>query len=232
MPTSSRQPFALILASASPSRRRLLEQARIPCRVQVSGFDEDSLPRGMEPAPLVTALARGKAEAVLDRLPHPGPLVLGCDSVLAFQGIIQGKPTYPDDAIRRWQAMAGKEGVLYTGHCLLDSGLERACHGAVVTRIRFAAVDEVTIQHYVATGEPLGCAGAFALEGRGCLLIDAIEGCVSNVMGLSLPWLRRHLVAWGVDLAALWSAGRTDQDGADKGETNRDGARSGIPPVG
>ncbi len=204
MPSSSQHPFALILASASPSRRRLLEQARIPFHVQVSGFDEDSLPGKMEPGQLVTALARGKAGAVVERLPQPGPLVLGCDSVLVFQGVTQGKPTSADDAIRRWRALAGQRGALYTGHCLLDSGLERACEGAVVTRIQFAAVDEATIQHYVATGEPLGCAGAFALEGRGGLLIDAIDGCASNVMGLSLPWLRHHLVAWGFSVAALW----------------------------
>ena len=205
MTTSSQQPFALILASASPSRRRLLEQAQIPCQVQVSDFDEDSFPKTMEPSQLVTALAQGKAKAVLGRLPHPGPLVLGCDSVLVFQGAIQGKPTSPDEAIHRWRALAGKKGELYTGHCLLDSGLKRACHGVVATQIWFATVDETTIKHYVATGEPLGCAGAFALEGRGGLLIEAIEGCVSNVMGLSLPWLRHHLMAWGFNLAALWS---------------------------
>ncbi len=207
MPSSSQHPFALILASASPSRRRLLEQARIPFHVQVSGFDEDSLPRKMEPGQLVTALARGKAGAVVERLPQPGPLVLGCDSVLVFQGVTQGKPTSADEAIRRWRALAGQRGELYTGHCLLDSSLERACEGAVVTRIQFAAVDEAAIQHYVATGEPLGCAGAFALEGRGGLLIDAIDGCASNVMGLSLPWLRHHLVAWGFSVAALWGMG-------------------------
>ena len=207
MAPSSQQPFPLILASASPSRRRLLEQARIPCQVKVSGFDEDSLPRTMEPGRLVTALAQGKARAVLERLPQPGPLVLGCDSVLVFQGAVQGKPTSPEEAIQRWQDLAGKKGALYTGHSLLDSGLERACHGAVVTRIRFAPVDDATITHYVATGEPLGCAGAFALEGRGGLLIDAIEGCASNVMGLSLPWLRDRLVGWGFSLAALWGMG-------------------------
>ena len=161
----------------------------------------------MEPGQLVTALARGKAGAVVERLPQPGPLVLGCDSVLVFQGAVQGKPTSADEAIQRWRDLAGKRGALYTGHCLLDSGLERACQGAVVTRIRFAPVDDETITHYVATGEPLGCAGAFALEGRGGLLIDAIEGCASNVMGLSLPWLRHHLGAWGVSLAARWGMG-------------------------
>ena len=207
MSPSSRHPFALILASASPSRRRLLEQARIPFHVQVSGFDEDNLPRTMEPGQLVTALARGKAKTVVERLPKPGPLVLGCDSVLVFRGVTQGKPTSANEAIHRWRALAGKRGALYTGHCLLDSGRERACQGAVVTWIRFAAVDEATIQHYVATGEPLGCAGAFALEGRAGLLIDAIEGCASNVMGLSLPWLRRHLTGWGFDIAALWEVG-------------------------
>ena len=158
----------------------------------------------MEPGELVTALAQGKARAVAERLPHPGPLVLGCDSVLVFQGVTQGKPTSPDDAIQRWRALAGQKGALYTGHHLLDTGRERASEGAVVTQIQFAPVDEATIQHYVATGEPLGCAGAFAMEGRGGLLIDAIEGCTSNVMGLSLPWLRHHLVAWGFSMAELW----------------------------
>ncbi|MXX09646.1 MAG: septum formation inhibitor Maf [Synechococcus sp. SB0673_bin_10] len=205
MSPSSQHPFPLILASASPSRRRLLEQAHIPCQVKVSGFDEDRLPGSMEPGRLVTALAQGKAGTVLERLPHPGPLVLGCDSVLVFRGAIQGKPTSADEAIQRWRVLAGREGALYTGHCLLDSGLERSCHGEVVTRVRFASVDDATIEHYVATGEPLGCAGAFALEGRGGLLIDAIEGCASNVMGLSLPWLRHRLVEWGFSLAALWS---------------------------
>lgn len=211
MSPSSQRPFELILASASPSRRRLLEQARIPFQVQVSGFDEDSLPKTMEPGPLVTALAQGKAGTVLERLSHHGALVLGCDSVLVFQGAIQGKPTSPDEAIHRWRAMAGKRGALYTGHCLLDRRLERACHGAVVTKLQFGAVDEATINHYVATGEPLGCAGAFALEGRGGLLIDTIEGCASNVMGLSLPWLRRQLVAWGFSLSALWSLDANDK---------------------
>lgn len=217
MPPSSQYPFALILASASPSRRRLLEQARIPFHVQVSGFDEDRLPRTMEPGQLVTALARGKAGRVVERLLHPGPLVLGCDSVLVFQGATQGKPASPDEAVHRWRALAGRRGALYTGHCLVDTGVERSCHGIVVTQIQFAPVDEATIRHYVATGEPLGCAGAFALEGRGGLLIDAIQGCASNVMGLSLPWLRRQLVAWGFSLTALWSLDASDEKPPERG---------------
>ncbi len=205
MASSSPQPFSLILASASPARRLLLERAHIPFQVRVSGFAEDHLPRTMEPDQLVTALAQGKARTVLEHLEQPGPLVLGCDSVLVFQGTIQGKPSSAEEAVHRWQALAGHSGELYTGHCLLDSGLERSCRGAVVTQLQFAPVDKHTIQHYVATGEPLGCAGAFALEGRGGLLIEAIEGCASNVMGLSLPWLRRHLAGWGFNVAALWS---------------------------
>ena len=196
-------PFELILASASPSRHRLLENAGIPHRVQVSGFDEDSV-AATSAEQLVKALAYGKAATVCGQLACRGPLVLGCDSLLVFEGKILGKASSKEEAIRRWQAMAGGVGELHTGHCLLDSSSDVCCCDDVVTRVNFAAVDPETIQSYVESGEPLGSAGGFTLEGRGGLLVDAVEGCTSNVIGLSLPWLRRNLPAVGVTLSQLW----------------------------
>jgi septum formation protein len=214
----------LLLASASTARRRLLVQAAIPHRSRISGVDEENI-HDPEPSRLVQLLARAKAEAVAkaEALANAAAgtqagagantgafanalsletgaelagcsAVLGCDSLLVFDGQVFGKPRDAQEARERWQRMAGHWGDLHTGHCLV------VAHGplrleTVTTRVHFAAVDEATIAGYVASGEPLACAGGFALEGRGGLLVERIEGCYSNVIGLSLPLLRRWLAA-------------------------------------
>ena len=190
----------LLLASASPARRRLLEQARIPHHVQVSGVDEDAITAD-DPVQLVQALAEAKADAVHRQLVDAHQLVglsgvLGCDSVLAFRGEVFGKPADADEAMARWQQMAGGWGELHTGHCLLTEGCGAglpAQSATITTRVQFASLSDAQIAAYVATGEPLQCAGAFALEGVGGLVVERIEGCFSNVIGLSLPLLRRWL---------------------------------------
>jgi len=191
----------LLLASASPARRRLLQQAAIAHRVQVSGVDEQAI-QHPEPAELVLLLAQAKARAVRRLLDQPSDvdisLVLGCDSVLVYGGEVFGKPNNAAEAIERWRLMAGGWGELHTGHCLL-AGPGAAAAGpaerlrTVSTRVQFAPLSELEIANYVASGEPLQCAGGFALEGRGGALVERIEGCFSNVIGLSLPLLRRWL---------------------------------------
>ena len=192
----------LLLASASPSRRRLLEQAAIPHRVQVSGVDEDAI-QNPNPLQLVQELAAAKAKAVQQILLNekllnekplnlPGLGILACDSMFEFKGEIFGKPKDAADAIQRWRCMAGGWGMLHTGHCWLPNGGGE--HRAIVsTKVQFSAVTEAEIIAYIATGEPLQCAGCFAVEGRGGLMIERIEGCISNVIGLSLPLLRSWL---------------------------------------
>jgi len=203
----------LLLASASPARRRLLQQAAIPHRVLVSGVDEDSI-HDPDPQRLVQLLAQAKAKAVCAGLDDALiRWVLGCDSVLVFEGEVFGKPANAAEAIDRWRRMAGGWAELHTGHCLLTG--PAAAGGStdgrpiaerltaerltterlttVTTRVQFAALGERAIEAYVSTGEPLQCAGGFALEGRGGALVERIEGCVSNVIGLSLPLLRRWL---------------------------------------
>jgi septum formation protein len=115
--------------------------------------------------------------------------VLGCDSVLSFEGEVFGKPKDEQEAIVRWQRMAGGCGELLTGHCLIPT------HGktklsCVRTEVHFASLGPADIAAYVATGEPMQCAGGFALEARGGCYITGLNGCYSNVIGLSLPWLR------------------------------------------
>ncbi|MCS5698849.1 Maf family nucleotide pyrophosphatase [Cyanobium sp. FGCU-52] len=190
----------LLLASASQARRRLLEQAAIPHGVRVSGVDEATI-SDPDPARLALRLAEAKAMAVAGgcRPGEPWTAVLGCDSLLVVDGEVFGKPADPEEARRRWCRMAGRSGELVTGHCLLrpnGPGLEVTDEHleAVTTRVHFAPLDAAAIAAYVATGEPLACAGGFALEGRGGMLVERIEGCFSNVIGLSLPLLRRWLV--------------------------------------
>ncbi len=199
----------LLLASASPARRRLLAQAAIPHRVRVSGVDEDAI-ADPDPRRLVLRLAEAKARAVAESLaagvemegaPEPELGVLGCDSLLVFEGEVFGKPANAAEAIARWRRMAGGCAELHTGHCLLPCGRATGPESTplqprlqtVTTRVHFAALSEAEIEAYVATGEPLACAGGFALEGRGGALVEQIEGCYSNVIGLSLPMLRRWL---------------------------------------
>ncbi|MEA5412486.1 nucleoside triphosphate pyrophosphatase [Synechococcus sp. BA-120 BA3] len=190
----------LLLASASPARRRLLEQAGIPHRTQVGGVDEDGI-READPRRLVQALALAKARAVAARLASeaawPSYGVLGCDSLLVVAGEAWGKPRDAAEAVARWRRMAGGWGDLLTGHGLLRSPApdapEEPLQAVVTTRVHFAPLGEAAIQAYVASGEPLACAGGFALEGRGGLVVERLEGCFSNVIGLSLPLLRRWL---------------------------------------
>jgi septum formation protein len=185
----------LVLASASPARRRLLEQAGIAHQVQVSGVDEESI-SDPDPSQLVQRLARAKAEVVAQQVPQ-GSRVLGCDSLLVFNDEVYGKPADAGEARQRWLQMSGGWGELITGHCLTISSQEVIMGSpqiaVVATRLQFAAIDSDEIDAYVASGEPLECAGGFALEGRGGLLVERIEGCFSNVIGLSLPLLRRWL---------------------------------------
>ena len=185
----------LLLASASPARRRLLEQAGVPHRVRVSGVNEDQIHHA-DPAELVKLLAQAKATAVAQLLDPAGDpeitAVLGCDSVLSFEGQVFGKPSGPSEAMERWQRMAGRCGSLLTGHCLIGRGQPQVL-ACVETVVRFAPLSQAEIEAYVASGEPLQCAGGFALEGRGGLCIDGLDGCYTNVIGLSLPWLRTVL---------------------------------------
>lgn len=186
----------LVLASASPARRRLLEQAAIPHRVQVSGVDEETIHHA-DPRRLVQRLAAAKAGAVRQGLADAAAeAVLGCDSLFVFEGEVFGKPRSASEACERWRRMAGGWGELHTGHCFWPASTPAAAApriATVTTRVGFASLSDAQIDAYVASGEPLACAGGFALEGRGGLLVERIDGCYSNVIGLSLPLLRQWL---------------------------------------
>lgn len=190
-----------VLASASPARRQLLVAAGIQPYVCPSNFDEDQV-QLTDPAALVLALAQGKAEAVAPQF--AASLVLGCDSVLALNGIIYGKPESPQAAIARWQQMRGQVGELFTGHVVIDTAHQRQVSHCAVTRVFFANLSDAQIAAYVASEEPLRCAGAFAIDGKGACFVEKIEGCHTNVIGLSMPVLRQLLDQLGYSVTDFW----------------------------
>lgn len=195
---------SFVLASASAARLRLLRAAGIEPIVRVSDFDESQIQ--LESAKdLVQVLAQSKATAVAQQF--NGSLILGCDSVLALQGEIYGKPANPTEAIERWQQMRGQVGELLTGHVLIDQVQQRTLSRCQITQVHFALISDRQIEAYVASGEPLHCAGCFALEGRGGLFVEKIEGCHSNVIGLSMPLLRQMLADLGYDVTDFWRSG-------------------------
>jgi len=167
--------------------------------VHASDFDE-SLVQLDNPEDLVNTLAQKKAETVA-RL-YPEAVVLGCDSILSINGEVHGKPKDAEEAIARWQFMSGKVGTLYTGHCLISGSRQLIRCG--LTKVYFAKVSDEEIYDYVATGEPLTCAGCFALEGKGGFFIENLIGCHSNVIGLSLPLLRIMLQGFGYKPQDFW----------------------------
>lgn len=199
-------PPVFILASASPARRRLLQTAGIEPVVRPSDFDESQI-QLKNAAELVQQLALGKATRIAEQLAgkERQSLVMGCDSVLALNGEIHGKPANPQEAIARWQQMRGLVGELYTGHVLLDLVQDRTLVRCQMTQVQFAMVSDRQIEAYVTSGEPLACAGCFALEGRGGLFVEKLVGCHSNVIGLSLPLLRQMLADLGYDVTDFWT---------------------------
>ncbi|MEE1939334.1 nucleoside triphosphate pyrophosphatase [Streptomyces sp. TRM 70361] len=200
-PTPARR---LVLASRSPARLGLLRQAGLAPEVIVSGVDEDAI-SAPTPAELALRLAEAKAAAVAERAAAAGALVVGCDSVLELDGRPLGKPADAEEATARWKAMRGRTGVLVTGHCVVDVAAGRRVSATAATSVRFGEPTDAEVAAYVASGEPLHVAGAFTLDGRSAPFVEGIEGDHGNVIGLSLPLLRRLLAELGVGITELWA---------------------------
>jgi septum formation protein len=180
----------------------VLRAAGLDPRVIVSGVDEDAY-TAASTAELVSVLASAKAAAVAGGLDDG--VVIGCDSMLDLDGRAYGKPADPAEAIARWRDMAGRSGTLFTGHCVIDVATGHSAKAVAATTVRFGAPSEEEIAAYVGTGEPLNMAGAFTIEGLGGWFVDSIDGDHNNVIGISLPLLRRLLADLGVTIPALWS---------------------------
>jgi len=187
----------IILASASPSRLRLLESVGITPSILVSGVDEDASEfESLSPAELVIALAILKAHTVKEKAPV-NSLIIGCDSTFEFEGKSLGKPVTKTKAIERCKQLSGKTGYLHTGHCLIDlrQGIELSERSTA--KVQFAQMTDAEIIDYVDSDEPLNVAGGFTLDGLSAPFITKIEGDPSGIIGLSLPLLRKMIISLG-----------------------------------
>ena len=182
--TSIRTSTPLILASASPRRRELLAQAGFTFEVITADVPEIRKP-GEDPIRFVTRLAREKAEAVLSReAAPPEAIILGADTIVVVDEEVLGKPQDAADAARMLRLLSGRTHQVITGVCLAK-GRERQ-RAAEVTFVRFTTLSDEEIEAYVATGEPLDKAGAYAIQGRAGRWVPRIHGCYFNVVGLPL----------------------------------------------
>tara|TARA_Y100001968_G_scaffold139096_1_gene127225 strand:- start:114 stop:749 length:636 start_codon:yes stop_codon:yes gene_type:complete len=209
-----------VLASSSKARKQLLDQIGLNHKVIVSDFDETNVLE-LDPLLKVKLLAKGKTFSVLRKLIKKNQglntyrALLGCDSLFEFEGEIFGKPINKEQLISRWQRMSGKSGFLHTGHYLISidnkkcdmkpNSQNRYFEGVVSTRIEFMTLSSIEIIKYASSPEPYFCAGGFAIEGNGGLFIKKIDGCFSNVIGLSLPWLKTNLEKLGLSELLLES---------------------------
>ncbi len=173
----------LILASASPRRSELLTQAGFSFRVHPAHIPEDPRP-DEDPIAYVVRLAREKAQAVFDQLGDPEAIVLGADTTVTLDNHILGKPEDAADAARMLRLLSGRTHRVITGVAVVTSkGVEVA---AEVTGVRFLTLSDEEIASYIATGEPMDKAGAYAIQGRAAKWIPRVEGCYFNVVGLPL----------------------------------------------
>lgn len=190
----------------------MLKAAGVRPHVVVSGVDEDAIAAALpDPRPehVVVALAEAKAAAVLADVTrtHRECVIIGCDSMLHHDGELLGKPHTAEVARKRWGAMAGSTGELLTGHAVLRVGHGQRVAGATgaeVTTVRFGTPTDAELDAYLRSGEPLGVAGAFTLDGLGGWFVDGIDGDPSSVIGISLPLTRRLLAEVGVTVDQLW----------------------------
>jgi septum formation protein len=187
----------IVLASQSTSRRRLLEGAGINPTIIVSNVDEETdFFNAMSPADMVIALAVTKAHTVREQIDYPA-LIIGCDSTFDVDGISFGKPGTPEIARERAKKISGRSGLLHTGHCIIDTAQGREIADRVTTKVTFSELTDQEIEDYIASGEPLQVAGGFTLDGFGSPFIPIIEGDYTNVVGLSMPFLRSAMSQLG-----------------------------------
>jgi septum formation protein len=183
----------VVLASQSSSRRRLLESAGLKPKIMVSHVDEETpFFNSLAPADMVIALAITKAHTIRDQIDFPA-IIIGCDSTFEFEGESLGKPGEPAIAKERASRVRGNSGYLHTGHCVIDTAKNIEISDRVTTKVTFSDMTDEEIDDYVASGEPLHVAGGFTLDGFSSPFIPSIEGDYTNVVGISMPFLRKAM---------------------------------------
>lgn len=179
----------IILASASPRRKDLLIQAGIPFEIHPSNIDENTDGLSGTPEQIAEFLAHMKANDVAKKISEG--LVLGADTIVVLDSEIFGKPNDAEDARKMLEKLSGRVHKVITGIALIDSKTGLCRIGHEVTKVKFAQITSDEIEKYIKTGEPFGKAGAYAVQGFGALLVEKIDGCYTNVVGLPLMRLKK-----------------------------------------
>ena len=208
----------ILLASKSSGRLATLRAAGVEPLVRASSVDEEAVLHELaqrrrttglatpSAAEQVQALARAKAlDVATSTDPQDAEVIVGCDSMLEIDGHVVGKPVNAADARERWRTMSGSTGALHTGHFLVRTVDGAIAEGVSSATIRFGSPSQTEIDAYITSGEPLGCAGAFTIDGLGGAFIEGIDGDPHGVVGISLPLLRRLLADLGVRWTDLWA---------------------------
>lgn len=189
------QPFSFILASGSPRRKRLLTQVGLDFEVIVSGADETPLP-GETPGPHTRRLAESKARAVAAE--HPERWVLGADTTVAIDERFLGKPLGEDEAFAMLSTIAGRWHTVVSSFAIVSESSGRSAVETVKTRVFVRSLTPSEIRWYIATGEPMDKAGAYAVQGIGACIVERIEGSYTNVVGLPLAETVRAFESLGL----------------------------------
>jgi len=200
--------MTLILASASPRRKDLLQQIAVDFLVKASDVTEDNN-QALSPGELVIVQAQQKAEAVarewFEVINHRQDVVIGADTIVVLDGKVYGKPSSDDEAFSMLSALSGRSHQVITGVAIVrqrsdDINDFEILTAEAITQVTFCSLSKQNIRSYIATGESFDKAGAYAIQGKGSLLVEKIEGDYTNVVGLPLPTLATLLLKVGVDL--------------------------------
>jgi len=190
----------LILASSSPRRQELIRALGVPYQVKVSDVDETT-PDDWSPAQIVETLAVRKAQAVAERLkPDEQGIVIGADTIVVIDNRVLGKPKDERDAEFMLQLLQGRTHLVYSGVACLNSADGRLSVAHRITDVHMKPLTEKQIARYVASGEPMDKAGSYAIQGLGATIVESIEGCYFNVVGLPLSLLANMLADFGVEV--------------------------------
>lgn len=190
----------LVLASTSPRRKELLSLLGLQFEVIVADINEDVLP-GEAPTDYVVRLARGKAQAVAERLGDAAALVVAADTTVVYQGEIIGKPVDAADAERILRSLRGRTHQVYSGLCLLDTATGRQATDLALSQVPMRNYSDSEMSAYIASGQPLDKAGAYGIQNSSFHPVEAFGGCFANVAGLPLCHLLRNWRRWGLPVA-------------------------------
>jgi septum formation protein len=185
----------IVLASASPRRKELLEKTGLKFQVEPSPYPE-TIRAGLSPAELAEGLSVEKARAVADK--HPSAIIIAADTIGVLNRKVIGKPGTPEEARQILKKLSGRSHLVVTGFTIMDSSTKKVVTRSVQTRVHIKKLSRTEIANYVSTGEPLDKAGAYAIQGLGAAIVEKIVGDYYNVMGLPVSALVESLKKFGI----------------------------------